>query len=57
MQLKTLKIPCSKLQRTIPVRNFNRSIIRALTPQLTPANALAIAGQIAELPIPILRNI
>ena len=57
MQPKTLKIPCSKLQRTIPVRNFNRSIIRALTPQLTPANALAIAGQIAELPIPILRNI
>jgi hypothetical protein len=39
-----LKIPCSKLQGIFPVRNFNRSIIRSLTPQQAAGNALAIAG-------------
>jgi transcriptional regulator of aromatic amino acid metabolism len=40
-----LRLPCSKLQRTFPVRNFNRSIIRSQTPQQAAGNALAIAVQ------------
>jgi electron transfer flavoprotein alpha/beta subunit len=41
-----LKIPCGKLQGIFPVRNFNRSIIRSLTPQQAAGNALAIAVHI-----------
>ena len=38
------RLPCSKLQGIFPVRNFNRSVIRPLTPQQAAGNALAIAG-------------
>jgi len=45
-----------------PVRNFNRSIIRSLTPQQAAGNALAIADQSRLSPtpkvwVPIIPNI
>jgi len=49
------RLPCSKLQRIFPVRNFDRSIIRSLTPQKAAGNALAIAGQSKLSPTPKVR--
>ena len=57
-----LKIPCSQLQRIFPVRNFNRSIIRSLTPQQAAGNALAISDQsklslASKVWVPVIPNI
>jgi hypothetical protein len=39
-----------------PIRNFNQSIIRSLTPQQAVDHALAIAGQAESVEIKICQN-